>query len=113
LIVAGSCSNTAQLTKRSTDNQQAPTGSTLINMEVGVLDQYGNNLGCIQVSAVFCVGGREAQVAFTPSPGGQVSQTEITTNRGIGAVDWTIRSGANTLTVEVGSLSVVCSANGL
>jgi hypothetical protein len=82
-------------------------------MEVAVLDQYGNSLGCIQVSAFFCVGGREVQITFTPSPGGQASQTQITTNRGVGAVDWTIASGANTLTIAVGSLSVVYSATDL
>jgi hypothetical protein len=103
----------AQLTKPSTDNQQAPAGSTLTGMAVGVLDQYGNSLGCIQVSALFCVGGRDVQITFTPSAGGQVSQTQVTTNRGGAAVDWTIASGANTLTIAVGSLSVTYSATGL
>ncbi len=103
----------AQLTKPSTDNQQAPAGSTLTGMAVGVLDQYGNSLGCIQVSAAFCVGGLDVQITFTPSAGGLVSQTQVTTNRGGAAADWTIVSGVNTLTIAVGSLSVTYSATGL
>ncbi len=103
----------AKLTKPSTDNQQAPAGSTLTGMAVGVLDQYGNSLACIPDGLTSCGGGLEVQITFTPSAGGQVSQTQVTTNHGGAAVDWTIASGANTLTIAVGGLSVTYSATGL
>lgn len=103
----------AQLIKVSTDNQQAPAGSTLVGMRVQVLDQYGNSLGRIMVSSNTWVGGRQVQVAFTPSADGTVSQAQVTTDTGDAAVDWTIAAGANVLTITVVNLSVTYSATGL
>lgn len=93
------------------DHQQAPAGTTLKGMGAGAYDRYGNVLTCKYISSYFCVSGRDVQFTFTPSAGGQVSASQVT-GMGYAAVDWTITSGANTLTISTDGLSVVYSATG-
>jgi Bacterial Ig-like domain (group 1) len=103
----------AQLVKVRQDNQQAPDGTTLSSIGVAVQDQYGNNIGC-SCPCAYCVDPDtpEAQVAFTPSVGGQVSQAQTMTDRGGAYTDWTLAPGVNTLTITVGTLSTTYTATG-
>jgi hypothetical protein len=104
----------AQLVRQGQDHQQAPAGTTLMSIGVIVEDQYGNVIGCAYQTTAQCVdpNAPEASVTFTPSAGGQVSTAQATTERGVAYTDWTIATGANSLTITVGSLSISYTATG-
>jgi hypothetical protein len=100
-----------QLVKKSQDNQQAPAG-TKLTVGIMVADQYGNAIGCSNSSIGCDPNTSEATVTFAPSAGGQVDATQATTQGGMAYAYWTLESGANTLTITVGSLTATYTATG-